>query len=521
MSNKALGWITGVIAMAVAVATVAGVAVFFAKTAVDAPSPKDPCSSASAAGSAAILFDLRKPTSAGTSGAVLRDVGLGLGARTELRVYALAGDRLAPRQLLGRLCKPYDNEALAVTAAKDGYEGARDCDDLPAQIGPDLRAAARDYCAQRVALAQRLDVLAAAAYAAGYTVANAYVMEGIEATLRELAGVAAPRTLFVFSDMLQHARWYSHLDLDWSEWGFEDFMPIRDAHDAALFAERPEDLRVRLLYRPREALTDASRVMQAHWSFWRRYFAGADVMIEEGEPQRAYVAEPLMDIGAAITDIVRQRAALQRESRDPEQTLADVREQRRAILSRQREAVATNNDTAARVAELRRDRQAVRAERLRLQSEWAALPPPDAQATLVEVPRAPAQACQLLLMPPFVTALTEERYVDDSPVNHGAGTVVVRYAVTAEGATLDDALTVDQAQSSATMPEHFDTLVSDAFRVVRGWQFGVECGPNAGIGPQGQPGTATFVYRQKCVGAPLPRCRTALAEAAPEPADGT
>ena len=109
--------------------------------------------------------------------------------------------------------------------------------------------------------------------------------------------------------------------------------------------------------------------------------------------------------------------------------------------------------------------------------------------------------------------MTAERYLDDVAANHGAGRMVVRYAVGAQGATLDGAA-VDTDRSSATRPEDFDVLARDALRVVQGWRFDVDCGPGGAIGPEGQAGTATLNYRQKCVGAPIPRCRTVFSDAA-------
>ena len=478
-----------------------------------------------AAGSAALLIDLRKPMRDASAGAVFREVARRLDAGVELRVFLVADDRLAPRRFVGGLCRSYDNDELQVAGAKDQRAGRRDCDDLPAQIAPELREAATDHCARRMALERRIDDMARDA--AVDTVADAYLMEALEETVGELAEGAGPRILYVLSDMLQHASWYSHLDLDWSAWDFDDFERQRRAYDLEL-PDRPAELAVRVLYLPRLGLTDAHRARDAHRTFWRRYFDGADVAFEDRAPLRGYHAATLMDLVGDARSAARQRNALAVERVESERRLRDMEAERQALAARRRDNDAAADDKRAEVVELRRTRLALVAERQRLQAELLSLPEPQQQAAVSEVPvpaqdevQVPEQGevaapafCGLSLGSAFQAELEDERYLGDRRTNYGAGTIAVRYAVSAEGLTVDDAVAVQPERSTATLTEHFDVLADDATRLVRDWRFAVDCGPDGAIGVEGQTGVAVFRYREKCSGAPLPRCRTVLSDVA-------
>ena len=181
------------------------------------------------AGSATLLLDFRKPLEAaqlGVPGALLHDLSLELGANTELRVFVLTADAAAPRQALARVCKPYDNADLSIPTAKDQRNIVRDCDDLPAQLPGTLRAAASSFCTRRDALRRRIDALARRS--GEEPIANAYLVEALDATEMEFADRPAPHALYIFSDMLQHAPWYSHLELGWTDWSFENFAAMRE-----------------------------------------------------------------------------------------------------------------------------------------------------------------------------------------------------------------------------------------------------------------------------------------------------
>ena len=441
----------------------------------------------------------------GVSADATREVARRVPAGAELAVHAVGRDPRDPRHHVGRLCRPYDDDALQIATAKDGGRTRRDCDNLPAQISPALRAAATTYCRERSALAQRVDALDAEA---PRRVADAYLVEAIAESVRDLAAVPAPRALYVHSDMLQHAPWYSHLDLDWPEWVFEDFAALPDKGVLAGRPEVPAELPVRILYVPRAGLTDTPRVQAAHRAFWRSYFDGAELAFETRAPQPVFAATPRMALDAALADVAGERQAAARRRQEAERDLAAVNREIEAVEAESRSLVATYDDLAERVDALGRQLASAQAERRRLAAELDTRPFP-----APETPVEPSAACGLVLHPEFDTAMTAERYLGDVAANHGAGRMVVRYAVGAQGATLDGAA-VDADRSSATRPEDFDVLARDALRVVQGWRFDVDCGPGGAIGPEGQAGTATLNYRQKCVGAPIPRCRTVFSDAA-------
>ena len=507
----------------VAVVTLAAAVAFFALRDTNGSEAPLLCDGLATAGTAYLLLDLRKPMAPGVSATATREVARRVPAGTELAVYAVGHDPRTPRHHVGRLCRPYDDDVLQVTTAKDGGTTPRDCDNLPAQISPALRAAATTYCGERSTLARRVDTLNAAA---APRVADAYLVEAIAESVGDLAAAPAPRTLYVHSDMLQHAPWYSHLDLDWPEWVFEDFAAIPDTGPASRRPDVPAGLRVRVLYVPRAGVTDAPRVQAAHWAFWRRYFDGADIAFEARAPLRAYAATPAMALDSALAAVAGERRATARRRQEAERELAAVNRQIEAVDAESRTLVGAYDDLAERVGALGRQLASTRSERHRLRTELDNRPVPAPEPPVVpeppglpEPPAVPeprivqAAACGVVLRPEFDTALTAERNLGDGAANHGAGRMVVRYAVDARGATLDGAA-VDAERSSATRPEDFDVLAGDALSVVQGWRFHVDCGPGAAIGPQGQAGTATLNYRQKCVGAPIPRCRTVFSDAA-------
>ena len=507
---KALAW-AGVLTVAV------GAGAFVAMRGSTAGPGGAAVCSADADVGAALLLDVAKPVPQGTSDRALRDVGARLAAGVELRVYAVGADAADP---VGELCRPYANEALLVAAAKDGLT-VRDCNDLPAQIPPELRTAAARYCGERAALARLVDGLRPSG---DRPVEAADLTAAIEAIVRDLDD-GRPSTLFVASDMLQHTARYSHLDLDWTEWGFRDFEAATRPRER-MIAPRPEGLEVRVLYVPRRGLTDVHRVRDAHWAFWRRYFAPAEVVFEASPDAPAYEAKMRMDLAAAAVDVARERAnaaVLKREADDELQAVGEALDEL-AITAREAEAAVAT--LAARVARVRRDREAADTERARLLALWeghvTAAPAVDPglateRPLTADDPAAGSfltPACALRLLAPFAAAAGQERYLDVS-ANFGAGTVVVEYAVAADGVPIAGSLVVDRGRSSATRAEHLDALADDAVRVVGAWRFEVACGTGQAIGADGWPATATVSYRQKCTGAPIPRCRTVFAEATP------
>ena len=375
------------------------------------------------AGSATLLLDLRKPLHKAAPSALLRQLSRDLSIGTELQVFTLSGDARAPRRFVQRLCKPYDNADLTIQTAKDQRQGVRDCDDPPAQLPRQLRDAVAAFCSQREALAVRIDHLSKEAPQAS-PVVNAYLIEALEETKRTFADRPKPWSLYLFSDMLQHAAWYSHLDLDWTQWRFADFEPLRNARQPPLpLLAAAADLRVKVFYLPRQGLTEPARQRRAHQGFWRTYFSGAGLVFEDASPLPAYSALPLMR-GLAEDASPQELELLERQREETEVLLARMAQERAALDEQRREDVANEQQRTAREAELRRLEQAVAAARQRQQeldaSEAVAAervdapsPPtsPPAESTeevVAAEPAPPAETEEAVAAEPDPSAETEE-----------------------------------------------------------------------------------------------------------------
>ena len=322
---------------------------------VDVPSIGDgSCSSGSDTASRAVfLVDLRKPLDAAYEslpGRMLETVTKDLGADTELGVYVLSRYAEAPRTFLGRLCKPYDNGELVVEAAKDQRQGARDCDDLPAQIPASLRTEASRFCRQRNVLRRRLD--ASVAQAAD-RVTDAYLVEALEETSRDFADLSQPKSLYVFSDMMQHAKWYSHVDLRPGEWDFGEFDSSRGSQglSAEPLAHLSADVPVKVFYVARAGVTDNPQAQLLHKGFWQAYFDEAEVSFVDLPTMAGFAAETLMDVPTPAelaayereqvryrSELVeKERAELARSRRDFEVERAQLAERRQQLEEQQRQ----------------------------------------------------------------------------------------------------------------------------------------------------------------------------------------
>ena len=550
-------------------------------------------------GSATLLLDLSKPFGDGLRpGALLRSLSRSLDAGTELRAFAVTGNPASPRRFLARLCKPFTDAELSIQAAKDQREAWRDCNDLPAQLPPQLRSLAEGFCARRDALAGRISRLAQALQPPA--VANAYLIEAIEESKQEFGERPRPWTLHLFSDMLQHAAWYSHLDLDWTQWRFAEFEPLRGARSPSWptwsTASEPH---VNILYTPRVGLTAAARPKRAHQGFWLAYFGNAEVVFQEQAAQPAYAAAPLMD-ALAESKAAEARAQLQRQREETESLLAQLAEETAALQGQRQEDLAAQQERAARQAELRRLEREIQAAQARQQRTEAASgaeaqdgrSPADEADAARPLPAAPAVAdsageteparlageeaaarlsgaqpspeqtspapsdfagetdaallageeavasvnraqpppeqqalariagpsgsagqppCAAALKPEFAEMLAEGVYPGNRRVNYGAGVIRVHYALDVQGNTLDDAVLAWREQSSSTRPAYLDALIEDTLAQVRTWQFDF-ADANADDCATGERKTATFTYRSRCVGAPVPSCRTVLAQ---------
>lgn len=520
-----------------------------------------PAEAGGIAGSATLLLDLRKPLHGAAPGAMLRQLSRDLGAGMELQVFTLTGDARAPRRFVERFCKPYDNADLTIQTAKDQRQAVRDCDDPPAQLPPQLRSAVSAFCARRNALASRIDRLAQEA-PQSQPVVNAHLIEALEETKRAFADRPPPRRLYLFSDMLQHADWYSHLDLDWTQWRFTDFEPLRDARKPPLpRTALPANLHVKVFYLPRGGLTEPARQRRAHQGFWRTYFNGADMDFADAPPLPAYATLPLMPSPAAKVAARERELLEQREEND--RLLADMAQEQAALEEQRAEEAASEQERLALEEELRRLQQAVATARRRqaeLAADEAALAPPaDAPPELAPSPAealeeesaaapaasadlalaadqptqqslAPSQPeavalppagldaplappvdapppCAVGLKPEFLASLEVDGYPGDRRVNYGAGVIAVRYTLGDDGATLDAEVMLERDRSSAARPSYLEALAEDTLAVVKAWEFEFEHA-DASLCAKRQQQTATFTYRSKCVGTPAPSCRT-------------
>ena len=283
---------------------------------------------------AVFLIDLRKPvdsTYESLPGALLGEVSRELPANTELSVFALSAYAEAPRTLIGRMCKPYENGDLVVEAAKDWAGAERDCDDLPAQIPGALRNSAARFCHQREAVRRRIDALAAERR--GRLSTDAYLVEALDETSRDLATASVPTSLYVFSDMIQHAAWYSHVDVQWDEWDFESFAAARKAETLSVepTASPGADVPVKIFYVARAGTTAREVPQLTHKHFWMSYFGDAALTFEDQPTMAGFDAEPLMNIPTPEELAAYERERVRYTSELVERERAELEETRRAL----------------------------------------------------------------------------------------------------------------------------------------------------------------------------------------------
>ena len=486
---------------------------------------------------AVFLLDFRKPLEHAyrtLPGELLRDASLGLSANTELRVFALSPDSQAPRLSIDRVCKPYANTDLQIGTAKDQTDSLRDCDDLPAQLPASLREAAGRFCARRQSLQNRVNALARNQPPTPLT--NSYLIEALEDTVIDLSKGSGPRTIYVFSDMMQHASWYSHLDLEWTDWNFENFDQTRAALTARMGRRPPvSDLTVQVYYIPRVDLTDHPRPKRAHQAFWEAYFDNAQLTFHEQPPLPAYAAEPLMDRLTPEEIAAQERERIEQERQEAARMLAEVRKAREELDAEwQKIAEERARMTAAprarpeRVAELRRQEQSLADQREELaerqaeideigmeQAAEAETPPQIAgQQTDVETgaedtlagrqtvseavepadslsddrseavgqlalatdrsPANPLPPCNATLLPRFLAEAATDIYPGRRRMNYGSATIAVRYMLNEDGATIDDQIEVVREESRAERPRSYDLFAQTATQVVRNWVFEFE-----------------------------------------------
>ena len=358
------------------------------------PTVADACQGEDAAGAghAVFLIDLQKPLAPGHAtlpGKLLNEVTLALAGRTELKVYALADYAEAPRMLLGRLCKPYGNGELAVGTAKDQDAATRDCDDLPAQIPSSVRDSAKRFCQQRDALAGRIDALAVQARSA--SVDNAYLVEALEDTARDFDRFAGPRSLYVFSDMMQHADWFSHLDTPWNDWNFARFAGLREARAALAGASpRPSgELHATIFYLARKDVTEHPRQRLVHRQFWEAYLEPAETVFVDQAPVLQYSGVPLMDVPTEAELVAQERERVRYERAELERMRVDLQRSQQDLTAGRERLAEERQQWRERESEMRRDRERLREQETALASERERLAALANASVAAEEPRAP------------------------------------------------------------------------------------------------------------------------------------
>ena len=154
----------------------------------------------------------------------------------------------------------------------------------------------------------------------------------------EMSDGSGPRTIYVLSDMMQHAAWYSHLDLQWTDWNFADFTATRAAQTRRM--GRPpsvSNLAVQVYYLPRLDLTEHPRPKRAHQAFWEEYFADAQLTFHDQPPLPAFAAVPLTDILTPEELAALERARIEKDREEAARMLAEVQRERAALEEELRE----------------------------------------------------------------------------------------------------------------------------------------------------------------------------------------
>ena len=335
-----------------------------------AAEPAMDCGDGSQVDHAAFLFDLRKPLDAVHAtlpGALFRQAAHAMDAGTELAVYTLSPHAEAPRTLIGRLCKTFDDAGLTAESSK--HLATDDCD-IPAQVPAALRASAKDFCRRRDALARRIDALVVETF--GQAAGAAYLVEALEATARDFGETAG--SLHVFSDLVQHAAWFSHAESPLEEWEFERMasawtaLPLEEA-----LRGFPPETSVRIHYVPRTGTTELEEWRATHKRFWQAYFGGTDLQFDDQPTMAEYTplsltaAPNAMELAAYELERLRHsnalvekdRATIERERRDLERERRGVEAERQRLeaerqelaaererLTSQQARLASSNDTA-------------------------------------------------------------------------------------------------------------------------------------------------------------------------------
>ncbi len=472
-----------------------------------------------ASASKAFLVDLTKPIDSGSlPPALLKRVVGELERGDELRLYLVNSAEDTPRTEFGRLCKPFGDADLDVMSKDYGGGAMHGCEDIPAQLTPRVRELARRFCALQAEMETRL-ARAAEDAAARIATDGSPLVEALTDLLVEMAERAAPQTLYMFSDMMQRAPWFSHLEVPWQQWH----------HGALVYLVQPwvqvpstGAMRVELFYVPRIGSTDQPRIRREHQRFWQEYFGDVPVRYHDQAPMSGYDATALMD------DLrVAELAA--GAWRDAEDLLSQMQQERRR-LEAARERLVQALDRVEQVQPASREGREGKAQRGELAADAAELPvaQPAPRASEVqrgspvtsdgadgaggdvggatsrrtaaagpaETPAPPPVGGPCELSPTPASAGLAPAYPQRGRTDLGTASVAIRYVVDDEGETPDDEVRPIAERSSAAIERHLDLFVESAVAAVQQWSFEI-AGADACVFPVEQATTFEFSYPQR------------------------
>ena len=319
---------------------------------------------------AAYLIDARKPLDADLAelpGRLLERVTLDLASGTELGIYTLGPRADTPRQSIGRICKPYGNADLQVAAAKDQRAAVRDCGDLPSQISTELREVATGFCSRRAALRSRIDAVATPDI--GEPIGPAHLAEAIEETLQGGAAGPAADAVYVFSDMMQHADWYSHVDAGPAGWRIEDLDRPEPPPGSPARGFRT-DQRITVFYLPRTGTTDEPGTELLHKRFWRALLGPAQVTFHNQPPSLGYASAPQTPVDAETPPVDPEVPPPTDEERGhAEQLLAEIADREAALAAAERRLAAQREEERQQRERLAAQREEERQQRERLAAQ--------------------------------------------------------------------------------------------------------------------------------------------------------
>ncbi len=317
----------------------------------------DSCHDAAPTGLAVFLLDLRKPLDPdrrAEPGQLLRSVSERLPDGTELWVYGVAPRTFSPLAPVARLCAP--GNGVTDACGPDGLSWR--CASVDA-VQPALGSLFPQH---------------------GPPIASAYLVEALERARNDLAGVPGHRSLYVYSDMLQHARWYSHFDLPPEHWYSErQAQADRDSGPPT----DPAVATAEIFYVLRTGTTDAAAVRETHQRLWHDHLAaiGLEAVFHHLPPMGGYEVASFADRPTRLVRLARERDGLDDDRLAADEAVDSLRVARERLQDARAGIAAQRRDLDARSADLRAkgaaDQDAIAAERAEIERLQAAIGSPE------------------------------------------------------------------------------------------------------------------------------------------------